>query len=494
MPISFNQIPADSLVPFFYIEFDNSIADQGSQVVPWAVLLIGQKTSAGSATPKEIVEIVSDGQGEEFFGTGAMLARQVEAYRSKLGRMRLFCLPLEDSATGVAAVKTISYAGAATAAGEEAVYVGGRKASVGVQATDTAEDVVDDLVIAINAIPNVAMIASSTVAGELILTARNKGAQGQQIDVRTDYNGEKGAPGITGRTIADTTVGTVDPDMTAEGVVGIMGDDWFQAIGQPYQDNTNMDLIDTELESRWGPGRQIGGIQYTAKDDTFVNVQTWGDGKNSPFTCALDAGDMPTPPEEYAAEICAEVANAANIDPARPFQTLALAHTLPPVKADRRTNGPGSENDVLLKSGVATYTVDNGGTVRIQRVVTTYKTNANGATDKSYRQANTVYTLQAIRYDFRVYMLNKYPRHKLASDGANFGAGQAIITPKVGKAEAVARAIVWEDLGWIEDIDAFKKALICERNSGDTERLDWYLEPNLVNGFRIAGVQVAFIL
>ena len=82
--------------------------------------------------------------------------------------------------------------------------------------------------------------------------------------------------------------------------------------------------------------------------------------------------------------------------------------------------------------------VDAGGTVHLQRVITTYKVNAQGAEDISYLDVNTPLTLAYLRYDFRNYILRKYPCHKLANDGTRYGAGQAVITPKVGKAEAVA--------------------------------------------------------
>jgi len=490
MTISFNEIPSDSLVPFFYIEFDNSIADEGSVLVPWHVLLIGQKIAAGTAVANTIVEISADGQADVLGGDGSVAARQAEAYRSKPGRMRMSLLFLDDDGTAVARTVTVTYTGAGDASDSESLYIGARKATVGTENLDTPEDLAGAMVLKVNAIKNVPCVASN-VAGVMTLTFKNKGALANGVEVSNDYNGETDASGFT-TVIADGVAGSVDPDLTTEGVVGIIGDQWFQAIGQPYQDATNIAYIDTELENRWGPTRQIGGIQYVAKNDTFANVQSWGAALNSPFTCPLNAENLPTPTEEYAAEICAEVANAANIDPARPFQTLALAHTLSPVKADRNT---GEENGLLLKAGVSTFTVDAGGGVRIQRFVTSYKTSATGATDKSYRNVNTVYTLQAIRYDFRTYMQNKYPRHKLASDGNNYGAGQAIITPKVGKAEAIARFKVWErDNGWVEGLQAFKESLVCERNTGDVDRLDWLMKPNLINQFRIAGVQIQFIL
>ena len=91
-------------------------------------------------------------------------------------------------------------------------------------------------------------------------------------------------------------------------------------------------------------------------------------------------------------------------------------------------------------------------------------------------------------------MANKYPRHKLASDGANFGPGQPVITPKVGRAEAINRFQEWETNGWVEGLDAFKEALIVERNSGDVNRMDWLLRPNLMNQFRIGATKLQFIL
>ena len=489
MSIAFDQIPADSLIPFFYVEFNNSAAAAGSALVPWIVLIIGQKTAAGTAPALSLVEISANGQANGLFGAGSMLARQVEAYRSKPGRVRMFAFPLEDAATAAAAVKHVTYNGTAAAAGSAVVYVGGRRAEVGVALADVPADFLPDLATAVNAIPNCAMIA--TVSGSaLVLTARNKGAQGSQIDVRTTYAGEALPTGLTA-VVSSPTAGSVDPDLTALGVVGILGSQWFQAICNPYQDATNMGYIDAALVNRWSPQRQIGGIQYTGKAADFSTVQAWAAGKNSPFTAPVNASDLPTPPEEFVAEYVAEIAQAANIDPARPFQTLGLLNAKPPILADRLMD---EENDLLLKAGCSTFVVDQGGTVRIQRVITSYKTSPAGEPDKSYRNPETIYTLQAIGYDFKVYMKNKYPRHKLASDGANFGEGQPIMTPKLGKSEAVARAIEWEKKGWIEDLKGFKKALIVERNEADRDRLDFLLEPNTVNQFRIAGVQIRFIL
>ena len=68
------------------------------------------------------------------------------------------------------------------------------------------------------------------------------------------------------------------------------------------------------------------------------------------------------------------------------------------------------------------------------------------------------------------------------------------MTPKVAKAEAIARFRLWEELGLVEDIDQFKEELIVERNAQDVNRLDFLLPPNLINQLRVVGVKIGFIL
>ena len=228
-----------------------------------------------------------------------------------------------------------------------------------------------------------------------------------------------------------------------------------------------------------------------AKNASFSSLTTFGAGRNSPFLVALNARNLPTTPWEFAAEAAGIVAYQAAIDPARPLQTLAFSWAKAPTQTQENN---WTENETLLQSGIATFTVAADRTVRVQRMVTTYKTSPTGAADPSYRDVETVYTLQAIRYDWATYMGTKYPRHKLADDGANFGAGQAVITPKVGRAEAISRFKVWEASGWVEGLEDFKTNLVVERNASDVNRLDFLLPPDLMNQFRVGASQIRFIL
>lgn len=91
-------------------------------------------------------------------------------------------------------------------------------------------------------------------------------------------------------------------------------------------------------------------------------------------------------------------------------------------------------------------------------------------------------------------MLSKYPRHKLGSDGTNFAPGQKIMTPKLGRAEAVSIFNGWVELGLVENLSQFKRDLIVERNAQDVNRLDFLLPPDLINQFRVGAAQIQFLL
>ena len=107
---------------------------------------------------------------------------------------------------------------------------------------------------------------------------------------------------------------------------------------------------------------------------------------------------------------------------------------------------------------------------------------------------NTPLTLTYLRYSYKVWMARRFPRHKLANDGANFGYGQAITTPKEIKGETLAWFAAMERLGLVENLDQFRKDLHVERAEKDPCRVNVYLPPNLVNQLRVLAVQIGFRL
>lgn len=504
MAISFNDIPRNVRVPFVYVEFDNSRAVSGPALMPYKNLVFGQRLPSGSIAALHPVRVTNASQARQYFGAGSMLDVMLSAQLTANNATETWVVALDDDAAATAAKGTLTISGAPSA-GVINLYIApfyedgmlrGR-VRVGVTTAMTLDDVASAIADAINADASLPVTASATAA-VVTVTAKNKGEAGNGITVCVNcFDGEAlpeslqvefSGSAITGSPTAPmcwagsvagvvSYYGNIDPARPfqtlglpglfapRQGLAGMrlsggvanpdisglwaaLGDEHYNIMTCPYTDGANLAGLEQELADRRGPMRMIEAMCVTAADGSHASLGELGDAHNSPDLCIMGTGG--------------------------PFTK--------------------QEQNLLLYDGISTFGVASDGSVSVQRLITTYKTSPAGAEDISYLDVNTLLTLGYLRYDFRNYILRKYPRHKLADDGTKYGVGQAIITPKIGKAEAVARFRIWEEMGLVENIDQFKADLICERNSADPNRLDWMLPPDLVNQFRVGGVQIGFLL
>jgi phage tail sheath gpL-like len=489
--ISYNQVPTAVRVPFAYIEFSNENAVQGATIQVYKILVIGSKIASGTATADALVQVSSEAQAKTLFGQGSMLHLMFRALKLNNSLTETWAIPLADNGSGVAASGTITMSGSASAAGTLVLYIGGQRVEIAVTNGMTAAAQATAVAAAIEANEDLPVEAAvdGSITAQVNVTAKNKGVNGNKIDIRKSEVAGDSLPAGTSATIVAMASGATNPDVAA--AITAMADEQFNVIAMPYVDATNLGKIKAELDDRAGPLRQKEGVAISAEEDSLSNLSTLGNTHNNPYLCIMGMKDDLSQPCEMAAAVVGVVGYYGNIDPARPFQTLEIKGIVPAKMADRPTL---EERNVLLYDGISTFNVGADGTMRVERMITTYKTNAAGADDVSYLNLNTILTLSYLRYDFRNTFQRKYPRHKLANDGTRYGAGQAIITPKVAKGECVAMFRRWEEMGLVEGIDQFKRDLIVERNANDRDRLDILLPPDLVNQFRILGTKIAFIL
>jgi phage tail sheath gpL-like len=492
MAVSFNNIPANIRVPLFYAEVDNSRANIAQ--IRQRALLIGQQTSAATATPNVAVIVRNVEQARLLFGQGSILALMVETYRKNDTFTELWCLPVADAAASSAATGTVVFTGTATASGTVSLYIAGRRIQTGVSNGTAAAAVATAVAAAINADVSSPVTAAAST-GTVTLTARNKGTLGNGIDVRMNFLGGAGGEALPlgiSATITAMANGATDPVFTP--ALAALGDDDFDFVGFPYTDTNSLDAIKAfmdDVTGRWSWSRQIYGHVFSARSGTLGQLGTFGALRNDQHATIMGFHDSPSHAWDWAAAYTAAAAVSLSIDPARPLQTLTLLGVLAPPMASRFTI---PDRQTLYFTGLATYTVRTDGTVQIDRGITTYQKNAFGQADVSYLDTETLFTLAFILRRLRIAITSKYGRHKLANDGTRFGAGQAIVTPNILKAEILAEYRTLEFLGIVENFDLFKANLVVERNVTDPNRIDVLLPPDVVNALRVFAVLAQFRL
>jgi phage tail sheath gpL-like len=486
--IPFNTIPVDIRTPGQYVEIDNSKAVKGLPSMNRRVLFIGNQLASGSAVAGALNRINAGAEAAGLFGRGSVLHEMITAARKANSTSDFWAIGLVDDPAGVQATQTVTVTGPATGAGTLALYINGYKIAAGVAAADTATTVAAAIVAAVTAWADAPVTAANAV-GVITLTAKHKGLFGNDIDVRANYYSDDMLPAGVTVAIAAGVAGTTNPDV-ATALAAIASESFYDLV-TPYNDVANVGKLETELSSRWGGMDMRTGHAWCGKLGTQAQLSTYGAARNSPHSSVVGAKSLPTPIYVLAAVYAAVCEFSGAIDPARPFQTLALPGVLPPAQADRFTR---QERDLLLRDGISTFTIDQGGNLLIERVVTTYQVNAYGIDDVSYLDLETKWTVDYIRYAVRAIIALRFPRHKLADDGTNFAPGQPIATPNIIRGELLALARNLELAGIIEDFNQFKTDLVVVRSLADRNRVNCILPPNIVNQFRVFAASVQFIL
>lgn len=484
--VSFNAIPVNIRTPGQYIEFDNSRAVQGLPAIQHRILVIGQRLTTGTAAAGMPTRITSAIAGETYFGRGSQLAAMINALKAANSYTDCWAVALDDNAAGVVATGTLTLTGSPTEAGTINLYIGGVLVQALVASGDSVASVATALAAAVAA--NTALpVTASANTGVVTFTARNKGEVGNTIDLRLNYQaGERTPKGITA-VLVQMAGGTANPDLAA--ALTAIGDEQYHTIISPYADASNLGKLEALLATRWGPMVQKESHAFTAVTGTVSEMATLGAARNSPHVTIMGAGKSPTPPYIWAA--VAAAVDAYEPDPARPRQTLVLPGVLAPAIADRPTR---DERNLLLFDGISTTTVDAGGAVMIERLITTYQTSPTGVPDTSYLDVETMRTLAYLRFTLRARIAQRFPRHKLANDGTRFAPGQAVVTPNLIRCEIVALFAEWEAAGLVENMEQFKRDLLVVRDSSDPNRLEAVLPPDCINQFRVFAAQIQFRL
>lgn len=491
MPITFNQIPILLRTPGAYTEIDSSRAVQGLSALPNRILLIGAMET-GDATAGTLYPISSKDDGPALFGRGSQLAGMVDKAKRANGLTEMWAVGLADDGGAIAKVIELTFGGAATEDGVVSLMVAGRPISVAVASGDTDDDVATAVAAAIAADTDNLFTAAVDGVDTNVVDATSKaaGLWTDGLDIRVNYYDKEKLPAGLTLAIASDVAGATDPDITAT-LAALPEAMHYTKIVSGFSGAANIAALDAWAESQWGPLVQHDAMCYVGIVGSYATVSAAGEALNSKFICAVDVGQSPLPAHEFVAVVAA--VDAAEPDPARPRQTLVLPNVLAPARSAQRTQ---AQRNLLLQAGIATVKHDASGKTYIERLITTYQTNANSVEDPTFLDVTTMHTLAALRYTLNARIQLKYPRHKLASDGTIVSPGQPIVTPKVIRGELIALFDQWAEQGWVEAgaKKQFMTELVVERNASDVNRIDAIIPPDLMNQFIVFAGQIQFLL
>ncbi|MBB5547534.1 phage tail sheath subtilisin-like domain-containing protein [Paraburkholderia fungorum] len=490
MTIPFQQIPSTLRTPLFFAEVNNSNANTATQ--NQRTLLIGNMMSTGTATAN--IPTISQGTSDAKtkYGLGSILAQMLYTYRQNDSFGEVWCLPLADDPSAVAATGTIAFTAAPTATGVLYLYIGGIRVLTTVTAAMTTAQVATAVAASINANPDLAVTAAATTT-TVTITGKNKGAAANDIDIRVNYLGEASGevtPAGLAYTITAMANGAVNPTLTS--ALANLVDLSFDFIAMPYTDATSLNAMQSflnDVSGRWSWSVQIYGHMFCAYRGTSAALGTFGVTRNDQHASIIGFYDSPTPNWKWAAAYAAQAAISVRADPGQPLQTLVLQDVLAPPLQSRFLL---SARNTLLYDGISTFTVDASSQVHLEGTITTYQLNSFGVADNSYLQINTMFLLMYVLRQLQSLVTTKYARSKLAASGTVFAPGSNIVTPVIIRADLIAQYNTMQFNGFVQQAAAFAAGLIVQINANNPNRVDVLYDAILIDQLNVFALLALF--
>lgn len=470
---TFDEIPSPLYRPGSYMEVRPNFANIGILPFPARNLIIGQMLGTGNATAGVIYpNITRPAEATALFGAGSIAEGMVIAYLNSGCQIPLDVVAVADAGAATKAALPFTVAGAWTQAGTPAIAVAGKRYAIGSQATDTPTTVAAAFVAAINADPQTPVVAAN-VAGVVTLTAKNAGVAGNDISlVVSPATGDTLPSGMT-ITPGAVTAGATNP--TISDVISAITGLWYSGMAMAWQDTVNLQALAAELARRFKATVRQDGIAFACLTGTYSQALAAIPNINSQFVAPLPMTQPGSPPWAVSASFLGVASQKLMEDPSLQLGDLAL----PGIVGPQRTNLlDDTEQELMLAGKGSTFNVLRDGTVTLQRVVSSYTSNAQGVADSTtWFDIMETAVATRIRYDWRTYFRDLYPTNKLAPDGslaAEYNTN--VCTPRRAGASWTARLMAYAKAGWVMNETADARAAIFKIDPNDKNRLDYQVQ------------------
>lgn len=417
-----NNIP-ETKIPGSYTEFNYYAGPNGLPANIQKVLLIGNKSSAGSIAAYRPTEVATEQEAIALAGSGSVLMQMYKAAK-KAWRYAQISFLCYNVASGSAATWAFTLTGSATAAGQVGVECNGVKIVIGVAKTDAAADIATALAAEINNTPD-APFTAAAASGTVTLTAKCKGAYVSTAAGGLNVSAFSTATGVTAGSVT-VTAGTGSVNL--ETALAFVFAERYHIIVSPVNDRTNLGYLKVHLEAAAAPLEQRGQRAIcamvatpTMDGSTLVSgaaTNAANEGKFHNYE-RVHIAAVKNKLNATAWEIAAGVGAifASNSKPNVPMNGDAIPGIAIPDIEDKWS---GEEQDVLLYGGVIPLVEENG-QLCIVRAVTT-RTKNSGAEWNKLNDTGVIASLDYFRDCILAMHKTKYKKqvvHALLADAIN---------------------------------------------------------------------------
>ncbi|MBR2095931.1 MAG: phage tail sheath subtilisin-like domain-containing protein [Fibrobacter sp.] len=413
----------ETKIPGSYTEFNYYAGPNGLPANIQKVLLIGDKSSAGSIAAYRPTEVATEQEAIALAGSGSVLMQMYKAAKKawRYAQISFLCYNVAD---GSAATWAFTLTGSATAAGQVGVECNGVKIVIGVAKTDAAADIATAIAAEINNTPD-APFTAAAASGTVTLTAKCKGAYVSTAAGGLNVSAFSTATGVTAGSVT-VTAGTGSVNL--ETALAFVFAERYHIVVSPVNDATNLGYLKTHLEAAAAPLEQRGQraicamIATPTMDGTALVRGAATNAANAAKAQNYERVHIAAVKNKLNAtawEIAAGVGAifASNSKPNVPMNGDAIPGIAIPDIEDKWS---GEEQDVLLYGGVIPLVEENG-QLCIVRAVTT-RTKNSGAEWNKLNDTGVIASLDYFRDCILAMHRTKYKKkvvHAFLADALN---------------------------------------------------------------------------
>jgi Mu-like prophage tail sheath protein gpL len=402
----------ETMIPGSYTGYNYYAGPNGLPANIQKVLLIGDKSSAGSIAANKPTEVATEQEAIALAGSGSVLMQMYKAAKKawKYAQISFLCYEVAASS---AATWAFTLTGTATAAGQVGVDCNGVQFVTGVAKTDTAAAIATALAAEINNTPDAPFTAAAD-SGTVTLTAKCKGAYISTAAGGLNVSAISTATGVTAGSVT-LTAGTGSVNL--ETALAAAFPERYHIIVSPVNDESNLGKLKTHLEAAAAPLEQRGQRAICAMVSATATAAKAEALKHNYERLHIAA--VKTKIDATVWEIAAGLGAifASNSKPNVPMNGVAIPGLATPAVEDKWS---GEEQDLLLYGGVIPL-VEEDSQLCIVRAVTT-KSNNSGSRFTKLIDTGVIASLDYFRDSILAMHRAKYKNkviHALLPDALN---------------------------------------------------------------------------